>query len=269
MCALPHILSSPPLLSSPPGTLHVKSTLPHVPFRVPPHVLFTRVPYSRVPHVLFAPVPHNSFEEYPCAHTLQRPAHFQTRTYSRPAHTRPPHVLFARERPSASCTSSDVPSTSNLVFPHVLFTFSLLSHQKQQSVIRFHGPPPSIMKSRCSEKHRPTGRGGGGPTSLAQKNPIPPIEPRSKGLDISAEHGLSLRGSYRQGYSTTYNTRSDIKVVCNGYIPAHISNCNSTGGTETFTSQHKSRPCTIRGTKPICIHVRCTRVNIATFWHGF
>ena len=106
-------------------------------------------------------------------------------------------------------------------------------------------------------------------TKKNQKHPIPPIEPRSRGLDISAEHGLSLRGSYRQGYSTTYNTRSDIKVVCNGYIPAHISNCNSTGGTETFTSQHKSRPCTIRGTKPICIHVRCTRVNIATFWHGF
>jgi len=28
-------------------------------------------------------------------------------------------------------------------------------------------------------------------------------------------------------------------------------------------------PDMIRGTKPICMRVRCSRVNIATFWHGF
>ena len=36
--------------------------------------------------------------------------------------------------------------------------------------------------------------------------------------------GISLSGSYQQGYSTAYNTRSHIKVVCNGYILTHILN---------------------------------------------
>jgi hypothetical protein len=36
--------------------------------------------------------------------------------------------------------------------------------------------------------------------------------------------GIGLSGSYRQGYSTAYNARSHIKVVCNGYILAHVSN---------------------------------------------
>jgi hypothetical protein len=77
------------LFQGPPRTLHLKSTLPHVLFRVP--------------HVLFAPVPHNSFEEYPCA-----------RTHC-PAHTRPPHVLFSV--PHVLFTR--VPCSR---VPHVLFT---------------------------------------------------------------------------------------------------------------------------------------------------
>jgi hypothetical protein len=40
------------------------------------------------------------------------------------------------------------------------------------------------------------------------------------------QRGISLSGSYQQGYSTTYNTQLHIKVVCNGYILTHISNCN-------------------------------------------
>ena len=44
------------------------------------------------------------------------------------------------------------------------------------------------------------------------------------GLEHIGRHGLSLSGSYLQGYSTAYNTRSHIKVVCNGYILTHISN---------------------------------------------
>jgi len=38
------------------------------------------------------------------------------------------------------------------------------------------------------------------------------------------QRGISLSGSYQQGYSTAYNTRSHIKVVCNGYILTHVLN---------------------------------------------
>ncbi len=47
---------------------------------------------------------------------------------------------------------------------------------------------------------------------------------RTSTLEYIGRRGLSLSGSYQQGYSTAYNTRSHITVVCNGYIPAHISN---------------------------------------------
>jgi hypothetical protein len=43
------------------------------------------------------------------------------------------------------------------------------------------------------------------------------------------QRGISLSGSYQQGYSTAYNTQLHIKVVCNGYILTHILNCNSQG----------------------------------------
>src|SRR5271169_3294478 len=43
-------------------------------------------------------------------------------------------------------------------------------------------------------------------------------------LEYIGRRGLSLSGSYQQGYSTTYNTQSHIKVVCNGYILTHILN---------------------------------------------
>src|SRR5271170_3594560 len=43
-------------------------------------------------------------------------------------------------------------------------------------------------------------------------------------LKYIGRRGISLSGSYQQGYSTTYNTRSHIKVVCNGYILTHILN---------------------------------------------
>ena len=55
----------------------------------------------------------------------------------------------------------------------------------------------------------------------------PGIRPRTsprRNLEYIGRHGFSLSGSYQQGYSTTYNTQSHIKVVCNGYILAHISN---------------------------------------------
>ena len=34
------------------------------------------------------------------------------------------------------------------------------------------------------------------------------------------EHGLTLSRSRQQGRSTTYRTRTHIKVVCKGFIPA-------------------------------------------------
>ena len=46
--------------------------------------------------------------------------------------------------------------------------------------------------------------------------------------------GISLSGSYQQGYSTAYNTRSHIKVVCNGYILTHILNWNPRGKLNTL-----------------------------------
>ena len=55
----------------------------------------------------------------------------------------------------------------------------------------------------------------------------PGIQPRTsprQNLEYIGRHGFSLSGSYQQGYSTTYNTQSHIKVVCNGYILTHISN---------------------------------------------
>src|SRR6266516_6769272 len=47
---------------------------------------------------------------------------------------------------------------------------------------------------------------------------------RTSTLEYIGRRGLSLSGSYQQGYSTAYNTRSHITVVCNGYILTHISN---------------------------------------------
>ena len=43
-------------------------------------------------------------------------------------------------------------------------------------------------------------------------------------LEYIGRRGIGLSGSYQQGYSTAYNTRSHIKVVCNGYILTHILN---------------------------------------------
>src|SRR5208282_166158 len=88
-------------------------------------------------------------------------------------------------------------------------------------------------------------------------------------VEYIGRRGISLSGSYQQGYSTTYNTQSHIKVVCNGYILAHILNCNSRGDPRTLPSRGESPSGMIRGQRPICMLVRCTRVNITAFWHGF
>jgi hypothetical protein len=56
-------------------------------------------------------------------------------------------------------------------------------------------------------------------------------------LEHIGRHGLSLSRSYQQGYSAAYNTQSHIKVVCNGYILAHVSNCNSQGSQQTLPSE--------------------------------
>src|SRR5271154_970066 len=83
------------------------------------------------------------------------------------------------------------------------------------------------------------------------------------------QRGISLSGSYQQGYSTTYNTRLHIKVVCNGYILTHISNCNPRGHQGAIPPQGDAPSYMTQGQGPICMHVRCTRVNITAFWHGF
>jgi hypothetical protein len=88
-------------------------------------------------------------------------------------------------------------------------------------------------------------------------------------LEYIGRRGLSLSGSYQQGYSTAYNTRSHITVVYNGYILAHISNWNPRGTRRTLPCAGRSPPCMIHGQRPICILVKCARVSIVTFWHGF
>src|SRR5580704_1728389 len=70
---------------------------------------------------------------------------------------------------------------------------------------------------------------------------------RNPRLEYIGRRGLSLSGSYQQGYSTAYNTRSHITVVCNGYILTHISNWNPRGAGQTLPSDRRSPPCTIRG----------------------
>ena len=65
---------------------------------------------------------------------------------------------------------------------------------------------------------------------LSHSSTFPPeyirTKPSEKKLrrEYIGRRGISLSGSYQQGYSTTYNTRSHIKVVCNGYILTHILN---------------------------------------------
>jgi hypothetical protein len=59
--------------------------------------------------------------------------------------------------------------------------------------------------------------------------------------------GISLSGSYQQGYSTAYNTQLHIKVVCNGYILTHVLNYNPRGLGRTFLPEKGSSPCMTRG----------------------
>jgi hypothetical protein len=61
------------------------------------------------------------------------------------------------------------------------------------------------------------------------------------------QRGISLSGSYQQGYSTTYNTQLHIKVVCNGYILTHISNYNSRGNRGALPPQGHAKSCMTRG----------------------
>src|SRR5262249_12568341 len=85
------------------------------------------------------------------------------------------------------------------------------------------------------------------------------------GMGHIGRRGFSLSGSYRQGYSTAYNTRAHIKVVCNGYIPAHVLNCNSRGGPRTLPSWVDAPSCMTCGHRPIYVLVKCARVGIARF----
>jgi hypothetical protein len=107
------------------------------------------------------------------------------------------------------------------------------------------GPPPPKIKSCIPEVVSHTLRYHGENTNLLDftfslvgpnpflhtlfglvyRTPEATADPVGRPIwNISGEHGISLSGSYRQGYSTTYNTQSHIKVVCNGYILTHISN---------------------------------------------
>ena len=88
-------------------------------------------------------------------------------------------------------------------------------------------------------------------------------------LEYIGRRGIGLSGSYQQGYSTAYNTRSHIKVVCNGYILVHILNWNTRGHRRAIPPREGSPPCMIRGHGPICMLVKRTRVSVTTFWHGF
>jgi hypothetical protein len=88
-------------------------------------------------------------------------------------------------------------------------------------------------------------------------------------LEYIGQRGISLSGSYQQGYSTAYNTQSHIKVVCNGYILIHVLNWNPQRIPKTLPSEGRTSALYDTRRKPICMLVKCTRVNITTFWHGF
>src|SRR5271170_5193049 len=120
------------------------------------------------------------------------------------------------------------------------------------------------LKYQWQDSHETTHQG-----RTAFLTPNDQISTLIEALGIYRRRGISLSGSYQRGYSTTYNTRSHIKVVCNGYILTHISNWNSQSVPKTIPSMGRPPSDMIRGTWPICMQVKCTRVNIVTFWHGF
>jgi hypothetical protein len=64
-----------------------------------------------------------------------------------------------------------------------------------------------------------------------------------KGQEHIGQLGFSLSRSYQQGYSTTYNTPLHIKVVCNGYALAHISNWNAKGARQPLPATWPYPPC--------------------------
>jgi hypothetical protein len=116
----------------------------------------------------------------------------------------------------------------------------ILSLQSMEDVAENHSPTPQLRL--CVQKVNP-------PTlRITQDSVVKHQSPSTLTLHgYIGQRGISLSGSYQQGYSTTYNTQLHIKVVCNGYILTHISNCNSRGNQGALPPQGDTPSCMTQG----------------------
>ena len=78
-----------------------------------------------------------------------------------------------------------------------------------------HAPDPAGSGARPPLKYPPPPLA----THLTHRPPNCPRSARSY-LGNLGEHGLTLSRSRQQGRSTAYRTRTHIKVVCRGFVPA-------------------------------------------------
>jgi hypothetical protein len=84
--------------------------------------------------------------------------------------------------------------------------------------------------------------------------PKPPAE-ASVYLGNLGEHGLTLSRSRQQGRSTAYKTRTHIKVVCRGFIPARLK-LQSARRRRLTSEAAETRPDGAQGQRPILARLR-------------
>ena len=84
--------------------------------------------------------------------------------------------------------------------------------------------------------------------------PKPPAE-ASVYLGNLGEHGLTLSRSRQQGRSTAYRTRTHIKVVCRGFIPARLK-LQSARRRRLTSEAAETRPDGAQGQRPILARLR-------------
>lgn len=80
------------------------------------------------------------------------------------------------------------------------------------------------------------------------------------------ERGLTLSRSRQQGRSTAYRTRTHIKVVCRGFVPARPK-LQSARRRRLTSEAAETQPDGAQG-RSLFSHV-CARGSIAAFRHGF
>ena len=111
----------------------------------------------------------------------------------------------------------------------------------------------------------PGGRYCAPPPPVCYKPPVQcALAPAS--LGNLGERGLTLSRSRQQGRSTTYRTRTHIKVVCKGFVPARPKLQSARRRRLTFEAT-ETQPNGAQG-RSLFSHV-CARGSIAAFRHGF